>query len=147
MCYIWNMDITKTHGFATGGLYSSPRAMWGKFFNGFAHFILFTLFYFIIAILFHKIIVFFCIFDQIDTALMSRRNLFKKKIQILLIPNFWAAVCVCIHSYIYIYIYTISAVLFCHGFFLFFPNRGKRQSTSSAECDMSAQPWAAIGRG
>ncbi len=32
-----------------------------------------------------------CIFDQIDTALMSRRNFFKK---ILLIPNFWAAVCV-----------------------------------------------------
>ncbi len=44
-------------------------------------------------------------------------------------------------------IYTISAVLFCHGFSLFFPNSGKRQSTSSAECDISAQPWVALGRG
>ncbi len=36
--------------------------------------------------------IFFCIFDQIDTALMSRRNFFKKTLKILLIPNFWAAV-------------------------------------------------------
>ncbi len=33
----WN----KRQGFATGGLYSSPGAVWGMFFfNGFAHFIL-----------------------------------------------------------------------------------------------------------
>ncbi len=40
--YVWNMDIflTKTHGFATGGLYSSPGAVWGMFYHGCARFVL-----------------------------------------------------------------------------------------------------------
>ncbi len=34
--YVWNMDIflTKMHGFATGGLYSPPGAVWGTFYYG-----------------------------------------------------------------------------------------------------------------
>ncbi len=34
--YVWNMDIllTKAHGFATGGLYSPPGAVWGMFYYG-----------------------------------------------------------------------------------------------------------------
>ncbi len=31
---------------------------------------------------------FFCIFNQRDTALMTRRNFFKKTLKIVLIPNF-----------------------------------------------------------
>ncbi len=38
---------------------------------------------------------FFYIFDQINAALMSIRNFFKKTLIILLIPNFWMAVYVC----------------------------------------------------
>ncbi len=39
--YIWNMDIylTKTHGFATGGLHSPPGAVWSTFYYERAHFI------------------------------------------------------------------------------------------------------------
>ncbi len=33
--YVWNMDIflSKAHGFATGGLYSPPGAVWGTFYG------------------------------------------------------------------------------------------------------------------
>ncbi len=39
--YVWNRGIflTKTHGFATGGLYSPTGAMWGTFYYGCACFI------------------------------------------------------------------------------------------------------------
>ncbi len=45
-----------------------------------------------IAIIFYNITVFFCIFDQINTALMSRRDFIKKNHKILLMPNFLKAV-------------------------------------------------------